>query len=346
MVRNIKRINFILKDKEKKRWSTIIKEFFSLSIEKKEFAIFYFGRLFYKKNSPSPHDFMNFREYRSIIYSEKLKIKSTVNILNNKLYFSLFCDSHSLPTPKIIGYNFLNNFFLNNESFILNNEKDFLNFMNIFFNRNKNINRLFIKPAESKGGKGIVMVSNNNIEKECFSIWETIKDDSYIFQEPIEQHIEISNIYKNSINTIRIETYIDKNNVPHILGGYMRFGSGKSYIDNVSSGGFMIPVDFKKGKLHSKGHTALINGSEIITKHPTTGFIFSNFKIPYINDAVLLCKKFATYIPNRIIGWDVAITPHGPIIIEGNHDSAIIAGEFSYGGYKNNPLFKEILSEI
>ena len=108
----------------------------------------------------------------------------------------------------------------------------------------------------------------------------------------------------------------------------------------------MVHIDFNKGILHAKGFTAMINGCKTITTHPTTGYLISGFKIPFFQDSIKLCKKFAQYIPNRIVGWDVAITPTGPIIIEGNHDAAIIAGELSYGGYKKHPVFKEIMSEI
>ncbi len=126
----------------------------------------------------------------------------------------------------------------------------------------------------------------------------------------------------------------------------MRFGSGSSYVDNISSGGFAVPIDFKTGILHDKGCTAMINGSKTITNHPTTGYLISGFQIPFFQDSIKLCKRFAQYIPNRIIGWDVAITPTGPIIIEGNHDAAIIGGEFSYGGFKKHPVFEEIMNEI
>lgn len=345
MNKNIKRISIFLKDSEKKKWGLIFKEVFQLTVLKKQFPLFYFGRLFYKKDAPSPFNFMNFKEYRKIIYSPKLERKSAVSILKNKLNFFLFCQSHSLPTPKLIGYNLYNSFVFNEKVIIINNDIEFLDYISSIF-KNYEIKKIFVKQSESKGGKGILLLSKKNIEKSYKKIWSIIKKDSYVFQEPIQQHKDINNIFPNSINTIRIETYLDKNNQIHILGGFMRFGSGKSFIDNVGSGGFMIPINFNEGKLKDKGFTAMINGSNSITKHPTTNFNLAGFKIPFFKESIELCKKFALLIPNRIIGWDVAITPNGPIIIEGNHDSAIIAGELSYGGYKNKPIFKEILSEI
>ena len=47
----------------------------------------------------------------------------------------------------------------------------------------------------------------------------------------------------------------------------------------------------------------------------------------------------------RIIGWDVAISITGPIIVEGNSDYAIRVNDQAYGGYLAHPVLKEILDE-
>ena len=72
--------------------------------------------------------------------------------------------------------------------------------------------------------------------------------------------------------------------------------------------------------------------------------------IPYWKEAVALCKEAALVIPQiRYCGWDVAITPEGPVFIEGNH----LPGHDIYqlpaqvpdriGGML--PKFKEILGD-
>lgn len=342
----IKRIIIFLKDEEeKKSWWLILKEVLQLIWMKKQFPLSYFGRFFYKKYAPPPFDFMNMSEYHSIIYSPKLERVATSSLLSSKVSFALFCQANSLPVPELIGYNLYNSFIFNKKVYLLKEAEEFLDLCNTLLSTN-HIDRIFVKASESKGGNGIFLLTKNSLSKTYKEIWATVKEGSYIFENAIRQHDEINAIFANSINTLRIETYLDKNNEVQILGGYMRFGTGKSYVDNVSSGGFFVPICFKEGKLHDKGFTAMINGSKTITEHPTTNYLISGFKIPFFQDAIKLCKTFARYIPNRIIGWDVAISPTGPIIIEGNHDAAIIAGELSYGGYKKHPVFEEIMSEI
>ena len=340
-----KRISIFLNDEEKKSWWLILKEVLQLAWLKKQFPLYYFGRFFYKKGAPLPVDYMNLDEYRSIIYSPKLERKATSSLLSNKLSFALFCQANELPSAGLLGYNMHNSFTFGESFSFLKDQKDFLEFCIMMFDK-ADVDRIFVKASEAKGGKGIFLLARNSLSNNYKEIWSIIKEGSFIFQSAIVQHEEINNIFPNSINTLRIETYLDKNNVIQILGGYMRFGMGASYVDNVSAGGFMVHIDFNKGILREKGFTAMIYGSKTIVTHPTTGYPISGFEIPFFQDSIQLCKKFAQRIPNRIVGWDVVITPNGPIILEGNHDPAIIAGELSYGGYKKHPVFEEIMNEI
>jgi hypothetical protein len=48
----------------------------------------------------------------------------------------------------------------------------------------------------------------------------------------------------------------------------------------------------------------------------------------------------------RLVGWDIAIVEHGPILIEGNSDYDIAASNLAYGGYRTNPVFRKVLNEI
>jgi hypothetical protein len=49
---------------------------------------------------------------------------------------------------------------------------------------------------------------------------------------------------------------------------------------------------------------------------------------------------------NRLVGWDVAILPDGPAIIEGNDRYHKGIQEMAYGGYRRHPTFARILEKF
>ena len=57
----------------------------------------------------------------------------------------------------------------------------------------------------------------------------------------------------------------------------------------------------------------------IYNKHPSTATEIVGFQIPLFEEAKAMVKKACAVVPEiGIVGWDVGITPQGPIIIEGN----------------------------
>lgn len=54
--------------------------------------------------------------------------------------------------------------------------------------------------------------------------------------------------------------------------------------------------------------------------HPNNKTVFKGFKVPYFEEAAQMCKEAALVEPNmRYVGWDVGITPNGPVFVEGNN---------------------------
>src|SRR5690606_10909580 len=54
--------------------------------------------------------------------------------------------------------------------------------------------------------------------------------------------------------------------------------------------------------------------------HPDTGVCFEGFTLPYWNDTTNLVLRAHQAFPELgVIGWDVAITEQGPVLIEANH---------------------------
>lgn len=192
--------------------------------------------------------------------------------------------------------------------------------------------KIIIKPSVgSSGGSGIVF-----LEKECFHTLNKILDNkcNCVIQEVIEQHKTLSELHPESLNTIRIMTMLDDNEVK-ILSSILRMGVGNNKVDNVSSGGIACGID-EEGRLRDKAFNA--KGICFIT-HPDTGD-FKGKYVPSYRECIDICKRTAPRFSriSKLISWDFAINTNGnPILIEAN----LYGGELDFHQMCNGPIFGE-----
>lgn len=60
-------------------------------------------------------------------------------------------------------------------------------------------------------------------------------------------------------------------------------------------------------------------GHKVFESHPYSGMRFKGTKIPFWNEVLELVNHLGRLIPEvGYVGWDIAITETGPIVIEGN----------------------------
>lgn len=95
----------------------------------------------------------------------------------------------------------------------------------------------------------------------------------------------------------------------------MTWGNGKK-IANASASGIVSPVNFETGILEKPA--ADFQGG-YYHNHPITNANLVGIELPYWNEIKEMLISAAKEIPQvAYVGWDVAITPSGPILIEGN----------------------------
>ena len=194
--------------------------------------------------------------------------------------------------------------------FIVPEEVDFYEFLS-FLQRH---DVFMSKPFDGLGGQDVTKVYTKDIPDAMAYFTECIENHLFL-EELVVQHEGLNRLCPASVNTIRVMTYYNHGD-PRVLWMGMRVGSGKSAVDNFSSGGMVVAIDTENGCL--KGD-AIDKVSNTYHLHPTTGGQFDGFPIPCFNEIenlVLETAKLEDKI--QVIGWDVAITPDGPVLIEGN----------------------------
>lgn len=183
---------------------------------------------------------------------------------------------------------------------------------------------LFVKPADGRGGTGIEVfeqtgcgVFKNKLERrfDYDYLADIGKKNDYIIQEGIEQIDELSNVFPYSINTIRIASVVENGKVRPIAA-ILRIGRGANRVDNSAQGGISVEVSIDTWSLMTRGHSEHPVASYEI--HPDTKASFG-FQLPMKQQVLDLINKAALIIPKcHILGWDIALTPQGPVIIEIN----------------------------
>ena len=345
MLARLKMLMVFFKDSDRKNSIRIVLECLHFAIIKKSTPIDYFRNFLYRKSANNYLDYLSLKQYYSIIESEKMVFPEVSQILKNKLSFKLMAEKQGLSMTNMFGYNLRNQFIINEKTVGIVNEEDLYNVLQDLFTKNK-IDKIFIKPMTGVGGSGCMLLNKNDLQTFVKTRFFDIMEHSYLFENYIEQHPAINGINASAINTLRIVHYINKKQTVHILSTLMRFGVGDSITDNTSCGGFSIAVNSLTGKLEGSGRQDLAKGGAVYLKHPDTYHQLEGFTIPYFKEACDLVLSAACIFPNRIVGWDIAITGSGPLIIEANHNPSLYLSDIAYGGLMKHPLIKEILKEI
>lgn len=338
----------LLKDPDRKSIFKIACEVVWLWLLSREVPRHYFSRYLFKKSRKNVNDYLPDKFlYRIKPYFNEKRAREVVE---NKLYFDFFYSQFNIPLPKIKMFNHRNMFVKNGSCFEVNSVNEFKQPLEKLF-QERSLDSIFIKKTYwSYGGENIFKITLDDLLNLALieKVYSEVIKTGYLFQETVKQHAALNVLNPSCLNTMRFDTFIDKNGNVEIISAYFKTNVKNNYIDNETTGGCEIPIDLATGKLGKEGHLTLkFNGLHIPTSHPVTKVVFENFQVPYFAETCELVLKVARYVPNlRLMGWDVAISEQGPVLIEGNSDYDISASDLAYHGYKRNKVFQKVMKEI
>jgi len=176
---------------------------------------------------------------------------------------------------------------------------------------------ILIKPEAGMEGNGIRKIIPPSDLQERTNLFNKLSPDAFMIEECIVQHKDM--VYGNtSVNTIRTHSIMDKNGEVHLSKMLFRVGVGDSIVDNYAHGGCVYEVQLESGRIISPSLKK--DGTEVYI-HPQTDIFMLGRQIPNWDIVKEEVKKAHSLLPGcRFIGWDVAVTPDGIELIEGNHN--------------------------
>jgi hypothetical protein len=140
-----------------------------------------------------------------------------------------------------------------------------------------------------------------------------------LVQPRLSSHGDIAGLALDAVPTCRVVTIIDETGQPEPVLAVFRMPSRPStVVDDVRTGAIAAAVDLSSGRLTS---AASLNRSSYhrFARHPHTSAPIEDAVLPDWPSVLRLASDGHRCFPSYVfVSWDVALTPDGPTLIEGN----------------------------
>ncbi len=197
---------------------------------------------------------------------------------------------------------------------------------------------IIVKPVDGEGGQGVNKLKTNVDINELYK--SLIKNKQLLIEEVIVQDKRLDKLYSESVNTIRIFTFFDGEEV-HVLNQILKIGNG-GVVDNFSAGGMYTFLDITGKAIVS----AIDKEDNIYDTHPISKTNIIGFQVPNFDKAIRLVKDASKEIPEiKYIGWDVALSDKGAVLVEGNCFPGVFQVKASLNEKKEGilPLYRKYM---
>jgi len=196
---------------------------------------------------------------------------------------------------------------------------------------------LFIKPLRGRGGTGVQAWLNvavgryrSLLDGECLGevdLLERIKryNQDMMVQTRLLNHDDIRDLSNGALMTVRILTFLNETGTHEATHAGLRMAVGANrLVDNFHAGGIAAAIDMISGRLGPASDIGLRPDIGWCTHHPDTGGVIEGRLLPLWQETIATaCRAHAAFAPRVIVGWDIAVTPKGPVLIEGNNAPGI-----------------------
>jgi hypothetical protein len=213
----------------------------------------------------------------------------------------------------------------------------------------KGLDRVIVKPVFGGGGRGIHLIADADTDVltqlvKIDSRFGNFMSEGYLVEEALVQHPEINRINPHTVNSIRIASMLCRDGSVEFLAAMLKTNANDDPMDNFSQGGIVIGIDLETGRLKREGICQYPKG-RVFEQHPLTRTPFLGFQIPFWEELKAVAARAQMVFHHvKSVGWDIAITPTGPVIIEGNQDWGTNGIQAANGGLltaKNVALYAQ-----
>lgn len=213
---------------------------------------------------------------------------------------------------------------------------------------------LFVKPSGGRGGRGAERwdrvaagvfanargerLSGRDLRKRLVA---RSRRRPLLIQPRLQAHPALSTLTVGALPTVRVLTCLDERLAPEIIAAIFRTSVGRNVtVDNLHAGGIAALVDLDSGLLSASSNLGASARLGWLSDHPDTGARIEGFALPFWPELTSLAIRAHSHFADRVvIGWDIAIAPDGPIVVEGNGNPDLdIVQRFMRAGVREQRL--------
>lgn len=186
--------------------------------------------------------------------------------------------------------------------------------------------RYFVKPVEGEHGRDAACLQKSEtgfeLNGQPVEISELLAryarcKSNLLLQRWQAQHAGLARFSDNTLNTLRLLTVRGKTGTAKVFNAVLRIGRSGAWLDNFHAGGIALQVDLQSGA--TVAPAVRLDRAETYSKHPDSGIDLDAQPVPDFHAACTLVERAHDLFPEiQTVGWDVAIAPDGPRIVEGN----------------------------
>lgn len=172
---------------------------------------------------------------------------------------------------------------------------------------------VFAKDPVGEGGHGVTRVVSAEVPDAAAFRQQLLQNGQYLLEEGIVQCAEVNELNPNVVCSLRIVTLV-KDHQAHLLRTALRMNQDEKNVIGCTDDVYCsIGPD---GRIDSN---VVDDFGNVYDRHPLTGKKFSEVVLPHMDEAIQMCLRAALEVPQvRYVGWDVAFSVNGPLIVEGN----------------------------
>jgi len=192
---------------------------------------------------------------------------------------------------------------------------------------------LFIKPRKGKGGRGTLRATRVGEDSYRLSDGSSVSEaglrglletsssrQALLVQARLVNHADMLDMCADALCCVRILTCRNQDGGIEVTNAAFRMAlRNDTTVDGLHRGGIAANVDVDSGRLGPATNLGLTPEIGWCHQNPATGVPIAGRILPMWAETCALAIRAHAMLPHKVmVGWDMAITPDGPVVVEGN----------------------------